>query len=289
LLEIGKKLRLAREELGLSLSDIQFKTKINLKFLLALESGQFHLIPSRYLKAYIKAYSQVVKVDFNDLFNLLEQKRKSQYTNSYKQLTSSYKGLDKISPATSVQVAASYDVTDESLASLPPRNSLLSQKRRRKNAKNGYTWFLVVSFTLLLISFAVFFIFRMSSAMRFIYKPKNINATSKAFSNNLNSSSKPVFSLLQTSREDADRYELANAKSLDLEIKSLEGKNAFEIRENEIANPFVKSYVDSNKNFKVRTAVLLAGDEGNGKRGEKDEGERKWKKRKLRKRLCRKV
>jgi cytoskeletal protein RodZ len=58
--EFGKKLRLAREDRGVSLTALTAETKVNLRLLEALEEGNFHELPGGVfrrgiLRAYLKA------------------------------------------------------------------------------------------------------------------------------------------------------------------------------------------------------------------------------------------
>ena len=59
----GQELRQARENSGLSLKELAAKTKIDLKFLEAMESGDFSFHPDLYMKAFIKDYSKAVGLD----------------------------------------------------------------------------------------------------------------------------------------------------------------------------------------------------------------------------------
>lgn len=63
-MQIGDLLREAREEQGLSLDDIQELTKIQKRYLVAIEHDDFHALPGRfYARAFIKEYAQAVGLD----------------------------------------------------------------------------------------------------------------------------------------------------------------------------------------------------------------------------------
>jgi len=63
-MQIGDILREAREEQGLSLDDIQETTKIQKRYLVAIEQDAFHALPGRfYARAFIKEYAQAVGLD----------------------------------------------------------------------------------------------------------------------------------------------------------------------------------------------------------------------------------
>ena len=64
---VGDKLRSAREALGLSLEDIASVTRVNLKFLKAIEEGTGPDLPRPYVRAFIKAYAGEVGLDTDEL------------------------------------------------------------------------------------------------------------------------------------------------------------------------------------------------------------------------------
>ncbi|WP_134686273.1 helix-turn-helix domain-containing protein [Brevibacillus migulae] len=62
--ELGLVLQKAREEKGISLDDIQRITKIQRRYLEAIERGHFHLLPGHfYARAFIKSYAEAVGLD----------------------------------------------------------------------------------------------------------------------------------------------------------------------------------------------------------------------------------
>ncbi|WP_100487738.1 helix-turn-helix domain-containing protein [Sporolactobacillus pectinivorans] len=64
--ELGQALREAREEKGLSLDDLQEETKIQKRYLSAIEKGDFKQLPGDfYLRAFIKSYAEAVGLDFS--------------------------------------------------------------------------------------------------------------------------------------------------------------------------------------------------------------------------------
>ena len=52
-----------REKAGISLQNVAAKTRIDIKFLEALEEGNFNFLPDIYVKAFIKQYAKVVGLD----------------------------------------------------------------------------------------------------------------------------------------------------------------------------------------------------------------------------------
>lgn len=68
--ELGEALKAAREEKGLSLDDVQEITKIQKRYLIAIENGDFDRLPGHfYTRAFIKSYAEAVGLDPKELFN----------------------------------------------------------------------------------------------------------------------------------------------------------------------------------------------------------------------------
>jgi len=76
--ELGEKLRGLREQKGISLEEIQQKTKINLKYLQAIEEGKRDLLPEEvYLKGFLRIYAQALKINKEEViaeYNALQKK-----------------------------------------------------------------------------------------------------------------------------------------------------------------------------------------------------------------------
>lgn len=67
-MEIGNTLREAREQQNLSLDDIQEKTKIQKRYIAAIETNNLDKLPGRfYARAFIKEYALVVGLDVGEL------------------------------------------------------------------------------------------------------------------------------------------------------------------------------------------------------------------------------
>ncbi|MBG9817159.1 MULTISPECIES: helix-turn-helix domain-containing protein [Bacillus] len=67
--ELGKRLIEAREEKGMSLEDLQTVTKIQKRYLLAIEQGNYDIIPGKfYVRAFIKQYAEAVGLNPEQLF-----------------------------------------------------------------------------------------------------------------------------------------------------------------------------------------------------------------------------
>ena len=56
--QFGEELAQARMAKGISLIDISAETRINLKFLEAIERGQFKILPQTYVRAFLSILSR---------------------------------------------------------------------------------------------------------------------------------------------------------------------------------------------------------------------------------------
>ena len=61
-----------REIENLDINKISEETKINIKHLVAIESGDFNIIPNTYLRLFIKTYAQYLKLDYQQILNKYE-------------------------------------------------------------------------------------------------------------------------------------------------------------------------------------------------------------------------
>ena len=67
--ELGRILKEAREAKGLSLDDLQQITKIQKRYLIGIEEGNYDMMPGKfYVRAFIKQYAEAVGLDAEQLF-----------------------------------------------------------------------------------------------------------------------------------------------------------------------------------------------------------------------------
>lgn len=70
LTELGKFLREKREEKGMSLEELQTATKIQKRYLVAIEEGNYDVLPgSFYARAFIKNYCEAVGLHYETIFD----------------------------------------------------------------------------------------------------------------------------------------------------------------------------------------------------------------------------
>src|SRR5690625_2609633 len=69
-MEIGEKLKEARETKNISLDTLQETTKIQKRYLLAIEQGNLHILPGKfYARAFIKEYATAVGLDPDEILD----------------------------------------------------------------------------------------------------------------------------------------------------------------------------------------------------------------------------
>ncbi len=59
--ELGEFLKKTREEKGISLKDVQDRTKIRTRYLEAIEKGEFQIVPGEvYLRGFLRSYAESI-------------------------------------------------------------------------------------------------------------------------------------------------------------------------------------------------------------------------------------
>jgi cytoskeletal protein RodZ len=70
LTELGKRLKEAREAKNISLDELQDITKIQKRYLIGIEEGNYEIMPGNfYVRAFIKQYAEAVGLDSEEIFN----------------------------------------------------------------------------------------------------------------------------------------------------------------------------------------------------------------------------
>ncbi|SIS89509.1 helix-turn-helix domain-containing protein [Alicyclobacillus vulcanalis] len=68
--QLGQVLRAKRESLGLTIEDIEERTKIRKRYIEALESGQWDVLPGRvYARGFVRSYAEVLGLDGSELLD----------------------------------------------------------------------------------------------------------------------------------------------------------------------------------------------------------------------------
>ncbi|MFF2457547.1 RodZ domain-containing protein [Peribacillus simplex] len=81
LTELGIRLKEAREAKGLSLDDLQELTKIQKRYLIGIEEGNYSMMPGKfYVRAFIKQYCEAVGLDSEEIFEQYKSEIPSVYS-----------------------------------------------------------------------------------------------------------------------------------------------------------------------------------------------------------------
>ncbi|MFS0600502.1 RodZ domain-containing protein [Peribacillus frigoritolerans] len=81
LTELGNRLKEAREAKGLSLEDLQELTKIQKRYLIGIEEGNYSMMPGKfYVRAFIKQYCEAVGLDSEEIFEQYKSEIPSVYS-----------------------------------------------------------------------------------------------------------------------------------------------------------------------------------------------------------------
>ncbi|WP_434169097.1 RodZ domain-containing protein [Peribacillus frigoritolerans] len=81
LTELGNRLKEAREAKGLSLEDLQELTKIQKRYLIGIEEGNYSMMPGKfYVRAFIKQYCEAVGLDSEEIFEQYKSEVPSVYS-----------------------------------------------------------------------------------------------------------------------------------------------------------------------------------------------------------------
>lgn len=70
--EFGTSLRVKREQKNISLSEISAYTRINQRFLEAIENGKFSILPQTYIRAFLREYASSIEIDGEDVVSTYE-------------------------------------------------------------------------------------------------------------------------------------------------------------------------------------------------------------------------
>jgi transcriptional regulator with XRE-family HTH domain len=109
--QFGEELKQARFDKKISLMDISAETRINLKFLDAIERGQFHILPQTYVRAFLREYALMLNLDPNDVLQRYDAARQD---------VSSQKSGEAVPQHSSMQEKISIGKLSERLVSLSP-------------------------------------------------------------------------------------------------------------------------------------------------------------------------
>ncbi|MBY0075227.1 helix-turn-helix domain-containing protein [Priestia aryabhattai] len=107
--ELGQRLRQERESKGLSLEDLQKLTKIQKRYLLGIEEGNYEVMPGKfYVRAFIKQYCEAIGLDTDAIFEEYKSDIPSTQTEDMPQQLSRVRSRKEI-PQHTKGVSKAYD------------------------------------------------------------------------------------------------------------------------------------------------------------------------------------
>jgi cytoskeletal protein RodZ len=99
LTELGKRLKEAREAKNISLDELQDMTKIQKRYLIGIEEGNYAIMPGNfYVRAFIKQYAEAVGLDPEQIFEEYKQDIPQTYQEEVPQPLSRVKTRQQLSP-----------------------------------------------------------------------------------------------------------------------------------------------------------------------------------------------
>ena len=152
--DLHKNLKSLRRERKINLEAIEKRTKIDIKYLKAIENGKFEILPSTYIRLFLKAYCVEIGADPIDALYQLDE------------LINNGKKLNK---------------SDEEILPIIDINEGVDESSKIESSKNPYQkkseWFKGFSMILLLL-FSIYIIKKIVSSDENLSLPKNISETS---------------------------------------------------------------------------------------------------------------
>ena len=88
-------LKETRESKGIDLQSISEATKINIKYLDAIEKGDLNIVPSTFLRLFIKSYAKYIGIDSNEILREYENEKNISSNNIFTSLTSNLSQKEK--------------------------------------------------------------------------------------------------------------------------------------------------------------------------------------------------
>ncbi len=97
--ELGNRLKETRESKGLSLEDLQEATKIQKRYLVGIEEGNYSMMPGKfYVRAFIKQYCEAVGLEPDEIFEEYKSEVPSVYTEEIPEQLSRVNSRNAIGP-----------------------------------------------------------------------------------------------------------------------------------------------------------------------------------------------
>jgi cytoskeleton protein RodZ len=149
----SEELKSAREVKQITLQQIANKTKIDIKFLQAIENANFDLLPELYIKAFIKEYSQLVDLDIKETIKKFDLAKKglSEQPEKIEPVQ-----LQAVEPKLVEETKKEFDLLETSTPTVA-----ISENEQKKSYTSSYVFFAVIG---LLVIALLYFLFIRNSA-----------------------------------------------------------------------------------------------------------------------------
>jgi cytoskeleton protein RodZ len=142
--ELGQFLRTKRESLGLSLDEVQERTKIRKRYLIALENGDWSVLPGYvYGRGFVRSYAEVLGLDGLELLQTyMDMSQESNDDNlnvkpiqQRKPSADSDTGISKEQPKREIRVPESKDERD---ANLEAQNNFAPRQNKKRVSRTQH-------------------------------------------------------------------------------------------------------------------------------------------------------
>lgn len=233
LTKFAEELKSAREAKGLTLQQIASRTRIDLKFLLAIEDANYDVLPELYIRAFIKDYAQTLDLNAKEILQKFDAAKSGKI-----ELHASIE--EKPAPEIPKYTEPIND---------PEKKSVLPDVENRKNIFSDVKLnYLAGSFILLVTLIIIYFTFlKEPSSTPIIEKQANEITDSNKSRYEINANHKPQ-NAVSTANDLNDSLKLSLITSERVWIKILsDGK----LKNQQIIQPNTKMIYTALKNFNI--------------------------------------
>lgn len=133
--KFADELREQREKSGLTLQQMATKTRIDIKFLEAIDQGNFAFLPDLYVKAFVKQYSKTIGLDENLMIKKFEAAREGKEYNPDPPVVEE-EPKTKETPKTD---SPKYEAPKQTVKSAPPIISYVDEHKQKSTEDDSKT------------------------------------------------------------------------------------------------------------------------------------------------------
>lgn len=178
--KFANELKIIRESKTITLQQIAGKTKIDLKFLQAIEDANFDVLPEIYIRAFIKEYSQTLDLDPKETIRKYDVailgKPEEKQPKEHHQIEETEKIIPKTEPIQSKQLSKEF-ISDEAI----PIPAGLPEVKVMKSIKINYIIGGIISVVALLLIYLAFFDSSSSKIIQVSSNQNMVNANNERF------------------------------------------------------------------------------------------------------------